>query len=77
MKSAIVEQENVAAGRESLCQLVDKNLKGIRIQAGQLQKEAFSDGGFNRPIEVKAFKTISGAERGLNAPGSDAVAYNR
>ena len=76
MKSAIVEQENVAAGRESLCQLIDKKLKGVCIQVGQLQKEAFSCGGFNRPIEVKAFKAISGADRGLNAPGSDAVGYN-
>jgi hypothetical protein len=49
MKSAIVEQENVAAGRESLCQLVGKNLKGVRIQAGQLQKEAFSGGGSTAP----------------------------
>lgn len=69
MKSASVEQENVAACRESLCQLVDKNLKGVRIQAGQLQKEAFSGGGFNRPIEVKAFKAISGAESWVERPG--------
>lgn len=77
MKSAIVEQENGAACRESLCQLIDKNLKGVCIQGGQLQKEAFSCGGFNRTLEVKAFKAISGADRGLNAPGGDAVAYNR
>src|ERR671936_1472847 len=62
VKSAIVEQEKVAAGRESLCQLIDKDLKGVRIQAGQLQKEAFSRSGFQPPLEGKNFKTINGAD---------------
>ena len=69
VKSAMVEQEHVAACRESLCQLVDKNLKGVCIQVGQLQKEAFSCGGFNRTIELKAFKAISGAESWVERPG--------
>ncbi len=32
VKSAIVKQENIEACRECLCQPIDKNLKGVRIE---------------------------------------------
>ena len=77
VERAVIEQEDVKGMGEGFGELIDENLKGSGIEVGQLQKKALSGGRCHRPIEVKAFKAITGADRGMNAPCSEAMAHNR
>ena len=77
MERAIVEQQQVEAGGISGRKMVEEEVKALRIQGGQFQKETLAGHGCHGPIQIQALKAIGRRYDRLDSARGDPMAHDR
>ena len=76
VKSAVVEQAEVKAGRIKGGEMVEKELKGFRIECRQLQKETRPAERFHRALQIQTLKAIGGGQHRLDAASGNPMPHD-
>jgi hypothetical protein len=56
--------------------MVEKELKALGIEGGELQKEARSGQGLYRAVQIEALEAVGRGQEGLHPPGRDPAAHD-
>ena len=76
VKSAIVEQQQMEVGGIDSGEMVEKELKGVRIERRQLQKETRPGERFHRAIQIQTLKAIGAGQHGLDTAGGNPMPHD-
>jgi hypothetical protein len=74
MHTAIVEEQEIQAVRESRREGVNKDLEAFHVQIGQFQEEPLAGGGRHGAIDVEPLKDVLDGTNRLHAVGGEAPA---
>ncbi len=77
MKSRVVAQQQVKTLLVLFGEVVEEDLKVLRVHSRQFEKEVLAGRGFDCSKEVETFKAIVSRQDRLNPAGCDAMANNR
>ena len=64
------------AGRISCGKMVEEELKPVRIEGGQFEKEALASQRLDRAVQVESLEVISSRQERLDATSSDPTTQN-
>ena len=76
MKRAIIEQEEMEAGRVSRSKVVEEELKALGIKSGQFEKETLSSEGFDVPVQVETLEAIGRGHERLDTARREPTTQN-
>jgi hypothetical protein len=71
VKRAIIEEEQVEAGRISGGKMVEEELKPVRIEGGQCEKEALASERLDRAVQGESLEVIRRWQERLDATSRD------
>lgn len=74
VKGPVIEEHEMEAGGVSGREVIEEELKALRIEEGQFQKETLAGERFHRAIQVQTLKAIGSGDDGLHSPRRDAMA---
>jgi len=77
VKRAIIEQEEMEVGRSDGSEVVEEELKALRIESGQFQKEALAGERRDRTVQVETLEAIRRGQERLDARGGNPAALDR
>ena len=77
MCPAVIEEQEIEARGESLCERVNEELKHRRIQLRQFQEEPVIGHGLHGAMDVKPFEDVLHGADGLYAPHGGAAANHQ
>jgi hypothetical protein len=77
VKGPIIEQQQVEAGGISGGELIEEELKALRIEERQFEKEALPGPRFHRPVQVETLEAVGRGQERLHAASGDAAAHDR
>ena len=72
----IIEQEQMEAGGIGGGKMVEEELKAVRIESGQFEKEALPRERFHSAVQVETLEVIRRRQERLDATSSDPPAMN-
>jgi len=75
VKSAVVEQEHMKLSGRGRSARVEEELKALRSEQGQCEKEPFPCLRFHCSVQLHTRKARGGREHGRDAAGGDPMAY--
>jgi hypothetical protein len=76
MKRAVIEQEEMEARGVGSSEMLQEEVKALRIEGGQFQKEALPGHWFHGAIEIPALKAIGGRHDGLAPAGGNPMTHD-
>jgi hypothetical protein len=72
----IIEQEEREAGRVGGGKMIEEQLKALRIEGGQFQKEALPRERLDRAVQVEALEMIGRRQERVDTTGGDPAAQD-
>ena len=76
VKRSIIEEEQVEAGGIGGSQMVEEELKAVRIEVRQFEKETLPRERFHSAVQVERLEVIRRRQERLDATSSDPTAQN-
>lgn len=76
VKGPIIEQEQVEAGGVGGGKMVEDEVKAVRIEGRQFEKEALARQRLDRAVQVESLEVIRRRQERLDATSSDPTAQN-
>jgi hypothetical protein len=77
VKGPIIEEEEMEASGIGGRKVVEEQLKALRIESGQFEKETLAAEGFYSPVHVETLEAIGGGHHRLNPARGQAATQNR
>jgi hypothetical protein len=71
VKGPIIEQEQMEAGGIGGGKMVEEELKAVRIESGQCEKEALARERFNGAVQIETLEVICCRQERWDAPSGD------
>ena len=72
MGPTVVQEQEIQAIREGLCEGIDEELKHLGVQIGQLQEEPVTRGGLHRAIDIEPLEDMLDCPNRLHATRGEA-----